>query len=115
VVAGSKESAKKPSAPSRRRSDRHDLVGDAFAFFCVEARHVHACALADARLLLVAVLCAPASIRRYLSGVGLAADPPAMAAARPLPIVAGTNSAAFYCVNNAIAQVLSVRRPLKYL
>ena len=37
------------------------------------------------RLGLVAVLSDPASIGRYLSGVGLAADPPAMAAARPPP------------------------------
>ena len=37
------------------------------------------------RLGLVAVLSDPASIGRYLSGVGLAAAPPAVAAARPPP------------------------------
>ena len=37
------------------------------------------------RLGLVAVLSGPASIGRYLSGVGLAAYAPAMAAARPPP------------------------------
>ena len=37
------------------------------------------------RLGLVAVLSDAASIGRYLSGVGLAAAPPAVAAARPPP------------------------------
>jgi hypothetical protein len=37
------------------------------------------------RLRLVAVLSDAASIVRYLSGVRLAADPPAVAAARPPP------------------------------
>ena len=44
---------------------------------------VMCCPSCGGRLGLVAVLSDPASIGRYLSGVGLAADPPAMAAARP--------------------------------
>ena len=40
---------------------------------------------AGGRLRLVAVLSDPASIGHDLSGVGLAVDPPAIAAARPPP------------------------------
>jgi hypothetical protein len=51
----------------------------------VFAVDVTLCPTCAGRLGLVAVLSDPASIRRYLSGVGLAAEPPAMAAARPPP------------------------------
>ena len=43
------------------------------------------CPSCGGRLGLVAVLSDPVSIGRYLSGVGLAAAPPAMSVARPPP------------------------------
>ena len=51
----------------------------------VFALDVTLCPACGRRLRLVAVLTNPASIRAYLTGVGLAAEPPAIAAARPPP------------------------------
>ena len=51
----------------------------------VFAVDVTRCPSCGGRLGLVAVLSDPASIGRYLIGVGLAAEPPAIAAARPPP------------------------------
>ena len=51
----------------------------------VLAVDVTRCPTCGGRLLLVAVLRAPSSIRHYLSGVGLAAEPAAIAAVRPPP------------------------------
>ena len=64
---------------SRRRLGWAALLAQVFAV------DVTLCPSCGGRLRLVAVLSDPASIRRYLSGVGLAAEPPAMAAARPPP------------------------------
>ena len=64
---------------SRRRLGWAALLARVFA---VDVTRWPTC---GGRLFLVGVLCAPASIRRYLSGVGLAAAPAAIAAARPPP------------------------------
>ena len=66
-------------SPSRRR------LGWALLLARVFAVDVTLCPTCGGRRRVVAVRRAPASIRRYLSGVGLAADPPAMAVARPSP------------------------------
>ena len=64
---------------SRRRLVWAALLARVFAV------DVTRCPSCGGRLRLVAVLSDPASIGRYLSGVGLAADPPAVAAARSPP------------------------------
>jgi hypothetical protein len=46
---------------------------------------IDTCSACGGRLRLVAALTDPGSIGTYLTGVGLAADPPAMAPARPPP------------------------------
>ena len=66
-------------SPSRRRLGWAALLARVFAV------DVTLCPSCGGRLGLVTVLSYPASIGRYLSGVGLAAEPPAMAAARPAP------------------------------
>ena len=66
-------------SPSRRRLVWSALLARVFAV------DVTLCPACGGRLRLVAVLSDPGSIRSYLTGVGLAADPPAMAAARPPP------------------------------
>ena len=66
-------------SPSRRRLGWASLLARVFAV------DVMRCPSCGGRLGLVAVLSDPASIGRYLSGVGLAAAPPAIAAARPPP------------------------------
>ena len=66
-------------SPSRRRLGWAALLARVFAV------DVTLCPSCGGRLRLVAVLSDPASIGRYLSGVGLAADPLAMAVARPPP------------------------------
>ena len=65
--------------PSRCRLGWAALLARVFAV------DVMRCPSCGGRLLLVAVLRAPSSIRRYLSGVGLAAEPAAIAAVRPPP------------------------------
>jgi hypothetical protein len=64
-------------SPSRRRLGWAALLARVFAV------DVTLCPSCGGRLGLVAVLSDAASIGRYLSGVGLAAAPPAVAAARP--------------------------------
>jgi hypothetical protein len=66
-------------SPSRRRLGWAALLARVFA---VDVMRRPSC---GGRLGLVAVLSDAASIGRYLSGVGLAAAPPAVAAARPPP------------------------------
>ena len=51
----------------------------------VFALGVTVCPACGGRLRLVAALTDPDSIHTYLTGVGLAAEPPAMAGARPPP------------------------------
>ena len=66
-------------SPSRRRLGWAALLARVFAV------DVTRCPSCGGRLGLVAVLSDPASIGRYLSGVGLAADPAVIAAACPPP------------------------------
>ena len=66
-------------SPSRRRLGWAALLARVFAV------DVTLCPSCGGRLGLVAVLSDPASIGRYLRGVGLAAYPPALAAARSPP------------------------------
>ena len=66
-------------SPSRYRLGWAALLARVFAV------DVALCPSCGGRLGLVAVLSDPASIGRYLSGVGLAAEPPAVAAARSPP------------------------------
>ena len=66
-------------SPSRRCLGWAELLARVFAV------DVMRCPSCGGRLLLVAVLRAPASICRYLSGVGLAAEPAAIAAVRLPP------------------------------
>ena len=66
-------------SPSRRRLGWAALLARVFAV------DVTRCPRCGGRLGLVAVLSDAASIGRYLSGVGLAATPPAIAVARPPP------------------------------
>ena len=66
-------------SPSRRRLGWAALLARVFAV------DVTRCPNCGGRLGLVAVLSDPASIGRYLCGVGLAAEPPAVAGARSPP------------------------------
>jgi hypothetical protein len=66
-------------SPSRCRLGWATLLARVFAV------EVALCPSCGGRLGLMAVLSGVASIARYLSGVGLAAEPPVIAAARPPP------------------------------
>ena len=72
-------------AADRAGLERLCRLGWAALLARVFALDVTLCPACSGRLRLVAVRSDPAAIRSYLSGVGLAAEPPAIAAARPPP------------------------------
>ena len=85
VVPGRSVSPGAPSGGDFSVSSGRRRLGWSALLARVFAVDVMLCWGCGGRLRLVEVLSDPASIYSYLSGVGLAADPPAMAAVRPPP------------------------------